>query len=361
MDHDGARPPEDAVLFGKKGNLVGIALSLVCLFLAFRRVDFNQLMASLGSLNYAMLAAAIAVFMTTFVIRTARWRVLLNPAKEMPFRRLFSVIFIGYMANNVLPARLGEFVRAYVLSKKEGVRKTTTLATIFIERIFDGLSLLFILGCLILAHKAGIISNTLPHNVIYGGLAASVVFLGAFGFVAALEFFPAFGEFLGAMIRRFAPAKLAGKLESVLGAFMGGVRCLRSFKHLLFVFSASLGVWGIEATTYCLMGRAFHLTQPLTAFIITMVFVNLASIVPSAPGQVGTFQLFCVLGLSIFGVAEAQGLSYGLVLNIAEYLPVTLLGAMFLMLENLSFNAVLHPDEEGEEPTPKVEGSAAAV
>jgi hypothetical protein len=348
-------------LFGKKGNLVGIALSLICLFLVFRKVDFQQLGASLASIHYGLLAAALAVFMTTFVVRTARWKVLLNPTKALTFRRLFSVVFIGYMANNVLPARLGEFVRAFVLSKKEGVRKTTTLATIFIERIFDGLSLLFILGLLILAHKAGFISNTLPARVIWGGLAASVVFLGAFGFVLALEFFPAFGEFLGAMIRRFAPAKLAGKLESVLGAFIGGVRCLRSFKMLLFVFGSSVAVWAIEASTYCLMGRAFHLHQPLTAFIVTMVFVNLASIVPSAPGQVGTFQLFCVLALSIFGVSEAQGLSYGLVLNIAEFLPVTLLGIVFLMLENLSFNAVLHPDEEPGEPAPNVEGSAAAV
>jgi uncharacterized protein (TIRG00374 family) len=349
-------------VFGKKGNLIGLALSALCLFLVFRKVDFQQLGASLSSVDYTYLAVAIAVFLTTFIIRTARWQVLLSPAKQLPFGRLFSVVFIGYMANNVLPARLGEFVRAYVLSKKEGVRKTTTLATIFIERIFDGLSLLFILGLLILAHKVGFISNTLPDSIIYGGLAAGVVFLGAFGFVAALEFFPAFGDFLGRMIRRFAPERLAGKLESVLGAFISGVGCLRSFKHLMYVFGASLAIWGIEGTTYSLVGRALHLEQPLTAFFVTMVFVNLASIVPSAPGQVGTFQFFCVVALGIFGVSEAQGLSYGLLLNLAEFLPVTLLGIMFFMKENLSVNAVLHPEREADEPPPPaVESPAAAV
>jgi uncharacterized membrane protein YbhN (UPF0104 family) len=93
-----------------------------------------------------------------------------------------------------------------------------------------------------------------------------------------------------------------------------------------------------------------------------MVFVNLASIVPSAPGQVGTFQFFCVVALGIFGVSEAQGLSYGLLLNIAEFLPVTLLGIMFFMKENLSVNAVLHPERETDEPPPPaVESPAAAV
>ena len=93
-----------------------------------------------------------------------------------------------------------------------------------------------------------------------------------------------------------------------------------------------------------------------------MVFVNLASIVPSAPGQLGTFQFFCVTALGLFGVSAAQGLSYGLVLNVAEYLPVTLLGIMFLMLENMTFKAMMQPEDETEEPGPPPNaGSQAAV
>ncbi|HEY9722348.1 MAG TPA: lysylphosphatidylglycerol synthase transmembrane domain-containing protein [Oscillatoriaceae cyanobacterium] len=337
-------------MFGKKGNLIGLILSAVCLYLVFRKVDLHALWASMSALRYGYLVGAIAVFLTTFAVRTVRWQALLHPAKAIPFRRLSSVLFIGYMANNILPARLGEFVRAYVLGRKEGVRKSTTLATIFIERIFDGLSLLFILGLLILAHKVGLISNRLPPQLITGGLLASLIFLGAFGFVAALEFVPGMEALLGNLIRRFAPAKAAPKLESVLSAFVGGVACLRSLKRLIFVFATSLVVWGIEGSTYSLMGRAFHMHQPLTAFFVTMVLVNLAAIVPSAPGQVGTFQFFCVLGLGMFGVSQVAALSYGLVLNMAEYLPVTLLGIGFLLAENLTFQAVLHPDEEPAEP-----------
>jgi uncharacterized protein (TIRG00374 family) len=257
---------------------------------------------------------------------------------------------IGYMANNVLPARLGEFVRAYVLSRKEGVRKSTTLATIFIERIFDGLSLLFILGALLVAHETGWISSQhdFPASIKVAGLVAGVGFLGAFGFVAALEFSPGFAGLIERLILRFAPANLAPKLTSILGAFVEGVSCLRSWKTLVFVFGTSLAVWSIEGTTYALVGQAFHLEIPLRAFFIAMVIVNLGTLIPSAPGFVGTFQLFCWISLGMFGVPKEVAVSYGLVLNVSEYLPVTLLGIMFLAMENLTLKTMVQADPEAD-------------
>lgn len=339
-------------MFGKKGNVIGLLLSAVCLFMVFRKVDWNALWASLASLNYAYVVGAIAVFLTTFTIRTLRWQALLNPAKEIPFKRLFSVIFIGYMANNVLPARLGELVRAYVLSKKEGVRKSTTIATIFIERIFDGLSLLFILGLFMVLYASHVIPlhAAFPAWVNKAGLLACVGFVGAFGFVAALEYSPKTGEAMKAAIRQFLPAKAQDRAISVLDAFQGGVSCLRSFKSLMFVFAASLVVWLIEGTTYYLVGHAFGMQVAFHAFLVTMVVVNLGTIIPSAPGFVGTFQLFCVVALGLFGVKHEAALSYGLVLNMAEYLPVTAFGVVFLAAEGLKFDSVLHPDTDTEMP-----------
>lgn len=337
-------------MFGKKSNLIGLALSAICLFLVFRKVDGALLMQALASLDYRFLLAAISVFMTTFLVRTVRWRALLAPTKPLAYRRLFGVVMIGYMANNVLPARLGEFVRAYVLSRKEGVRKSTTLATIFIERIFDGLSLLFILGALLVAHETGWISSQhdFPDSIKLAGLLAGAGFVGAFGFVAALEFSPTFAGLLTKLIHRFAPARLAPKLESILGAFVEGVGCLRSWKTLLFVFGTSLAVWTIEGTTYALVGQAFNLELPLRAFFITMVIVNLGTLIPSAPGFVGTFQLFCWISLGMFGVPKEMAVSYGLVLNMAEYLPVTLLGIGFLALENLTLKTMVQSDADLE-------------
>lgn len=349
-------------MFGKKSNIIGILLSAICLYLVFRKVDSHRLLESLASLDVGYIVLAVAVFLTTFLVRTLRWQALLQPTKAIEFRRLFAVIFIGYMANNVLPARLGEFVRAYVLSRKEGVRKSTTLATIFIERIFDGISLLFILGTFMGLYTLGYIPHEhgFPSWVTQAGLLAGVGFFGAFGLVAALEFVPGFGEVLTRLIHHFSPSTVAPKLESILNAFVEGVSCLRSFRRLMFVFGSSLLVWLIEGTTYSLLGQAFHMQLAMHAFLVTMVIVNLGTIIPSAPGFVGTFQLFCVASLGLFGIGNEVGLSYGLVLNMAEYLPVTMLGILFLALEDLTFKAVMNPEDEPEDRVSTPESSPTA-
>jgi hypothetical protein len=341
--------PEFAV-FGKKSNLVGLALSLACLFLVFRKVDMARLWDALVTLDARFLVAAVGVFLSTFLVRTLRWQTLLQPAQRVPYPRLLSVVMIGYMANNVLPARLGEFVRAYVLSRQVGIRKSTTLATIFIERIFDGLSLLFILGALMVAHRMGLISlqHPFPDSIQWAGAGAGLVFALAFGAVLALELVPGFGALLDGAIVRLAPAQLQPRLRGILAAFVEGVACMRSIRTLGVVFACSLAVWSLEGLTYAFVGQAFHLELPLRAFFTTMVIVNLGTLIPSAPGFVGTFQLFCWISLGLFSVAKEVAVSFGLVLNVLEYLPVTIIGVACLAIENLSLKAVVGGSQDRE-------------
>lgn len=342
-------------MFGKKTNLLGLVLSAVCLVIIFRKLDLAQLWGAVSAVRLDILLLAVLVFLTTFLVRTFRWQVLLRPTRHVRYPRLLSVVMIGYMANNVLPARLGEFVRAYVLSRKEGVRKSSSLATIFIERIFDGLSLLFILGALLVAHQVGWLSlkHDFPASIQWAGLGAGVVFVLAFAAVLALEFYPPCGVLMERLIVLLAPQKIRQRLLDILVAFREGVGCVRSLGAMAVVFTASLLIWTIEGMTYTLVGQAFALELPLRAFFITMVIVNLGTLVPSAPGYLGTFQFFCWLSLGLFGVSKELAVSYGLVLNIMEYLPVTLIGVGFLMSENLGFRHVMRAEtaEEGSAPS----------
>lgn len=343
-------------MFGKKSNLIGLALSALCLFLVFRKVDWGKLGQALASLQWSWLAAAVAVFLTTFLIRTLRWQLLLAPAGRVPTRQLGQVLMIGYMANNVLPARLGELVRAYVMGNLARIRKSTTLATILVERIFDGLSLLFMLGLVLAALGLGWLgaSTQLPAWVTQAGLVASAGFLGAFGGVALLALWPAAAGWGHLLIERWAPARLGARLHEMLDAFVGGVVALRSPKRLAAVFAASLLIWSIETTTYALMGQAFGLGLAPHAFLVTMVLVNLGTIAPSAPGFVGTFQALAVVSLGLFGIDHDRALSYGLVLHLSEYLPVTGIGLGAMVALNLSFAQVMHAGDEapseGEAP-----------
>lgn len=337
-------------MFGKRTNFLGLLLSAACLVLIFRKFDLEKLWEALSTIRMDLLLVALAVFLTTFLVRTLRWQVLLRPTRPLPYSRLFGVVMIGYMANNVLPARLGEVVRAYVLAQKEGVRKSSSLATIFIERIFDGLSLLFILGAMLIAYQLGWLSlqHPFPNSIQWAGIVAAIIFSLAFLAVLALEFYPPFGLLLAAGVENFAPVTLKTRLLSILTAFREGVACVRSFGTMVFVLFCSLLIWTIEGVTYTLVGSAFSLDLPLRAYFTTMVIVNLGTLIPSAPGYLGTFQFFCWLSLGLFGISKELAVSYGLVLNVMEYLPVTLVGVAFLLLANLNLRNLVGAEAGSE-------------
>lgn len=334
-----------------RGPILGLALSAVCLFLVFRKVDLPTLAAHVAAIRPGFFLASIVVFLSTFLVRAWRWKVVLDASCAVPYPRAFSVMMIGYLANNVLPARLGELVRAYVLSRKTPLRKTTTLATILLERVFDGLSLLAILGFFLTLHvtHAWRVAPHMPAWVLQAGVVATVGFAGVFAVLWALAVVPRAERVLGVWLGRL-PERVGGKAQGLLEAFASGVRAAKSPGRLLAVFALSLGVWLLEGTTYHLMGQAFGFGLSWPAFVVVMVLVNLGTIVPSAPGLVGTFQFFSVLALGVFGVAKAPALGYGLVLNMAEFLAVTLVGVACMAAEHVRFDAVLHPEAGDTEP-----------
>src|SRR5690242_1391340 len=125
---------------------LGLIVSLVFLYLAFQGQDFGKIGQALGEANYWWLLPALGAYFLGVYVRAIRWHYLLGPLKKVSVKRLFPVVVIGYMANDVLPVRMGEVVRAYVLGKRENVSKTGTLATIVVERIMDGITMLLFLA-----------------------------------------------------------------------------------------------------------------------------------------------------------------------------------------------------------------------
>src|SRR4051794_14305894 len=126
-------------------RLLGIAITLVCLVLAVYRVDFDELLGALAGADYTLVAPAIVLWLIGYVARTLRWRTILAGASAGTLFELFGVLMVGFATNNLLPARLGELARAYLLRRRTGLRKTFVLASIFLERIFDGLALVAML------------------------------------------------------------------------------------------------------------------------------------------------------------------------------------------------------------------------
>jgi uncharacterized protein (TIRG00374 family) len=301
---------------------LGIAISLVFLALALRGQDYAALLAALRSASYWWLVPAIVVYFVGVGIRCLRWATLLAPVKRLSWQQLLPVVAIGYMANNILPFRTGEVVRAYAVGRQFGVSRTATLATIVLERLLDGLTML---AFIVIAGTAVALNSALRHVA----LIATAIFLPAFVLlVVAARAERALSAALALL--RSAPAPLRGRAERLVSSTFAGVAVFRSSTALAQAVGLSVAAWLAEAAMYACVARAFGLDLALTIVLLTTAVANLATLIPSSPGYIGPFEagvLLVVAGLA--GIPRSVSLSYALVLHAALYLPITLVGLAF--------------------------------
>ena len=370
-------------MFKSRRFIIGLVISLVFLAWALSQEDLGQVLGTIGGMNWVSLVPALALYFLGVWVRAVRWRILLHPLKpNLSLFKVFEVVVIGYMANNLLPARIGELVRAYVLSKRENVRKTSTLATIVVERIFDGLVMIGFVAVALLfvilfdpdilsvgeGHKFGtLITDWSPYIVL--GAVAFLAFLVIFVVIASsqqrVEALMNFGL-------RFVPGKLHDRVKRLATAFIVGLGSLRSLTNMLLVFVLSIAAWLFEAGMYYVIGGwGFNLvgsdgaTVPFYAYLLATGIVNLSTLIPQAPGYVGVFE---VVGKGVlvgaFGVGSGVATSYVLLLHAALYLPVTLLGVLFLARESLSWRELTDLEKqraEASEQAHELEGPVTDV
>ena len=368
----------------------GLAVSLVFLLLLFLRVDLKDTVRSLGKANYLFVVPAIALYFVALVFRTLRWRFLLSHLKPIPVDRLLPVVVVGYMANNLLPIRLGEVVRSYYLGQREGVSKSAGLATIAVERVFDGLTLLFFLAVASMALPIGGLVQDLAEDT---GLPAllliagtTVPFVFALGSLIVVAYRPAWPVWLAERVTRRLiavayrsawlvwlvervtrrqPEKLGPSIVEVVELFVSGLASLRDPRRLLALFLLSLPVWIMEAAMLYVIGFSFDLQDSfssqgmmIAAILATTATANLATSLPSSQGGIGPFELFSTATLVVLGVAGPVATAYTVTVHAALLVPVTLLGLAFLWRQNLSLAQLTRVRGEEKDGYTLLQGSA---
>lgn len=318
---------------------IGIIISIVFLYLFFRKVDFYELWRSLKGVNYFYIIPIIMLMPVMFFVRAERWRCLLIPIRNIGIPSLFSATVIGFAANNILPARIGEIVRAYVIGRKENISKSSALATIIVERFFDGLMvILFIL--LIIAFppfkEVEIIERLkgaafLLSGIFIGGVFA-MIFL-KYNTTVALEW----AKFLFSPL----PPRFSEKLLGILKSFAEGLGVIGKGGYIFLIFIYSMIIWFLAVLVAYILLPAFSLKGlPIMAAIFIQVAIAFGVAVPSAPGYVGTFHYACALGLGLLGVDSYTAKSFAIVMWAVSIIPVTVLGLFFLWRDNLSLREI---------------------
>jgi len=320
---------------------VGMAISVALMWWALSKLDLAQAWAAVQSANYWWLIPGVAIYFVGLWARAWRWHYLLKPLKSIPTRTMFPIVTIGYMGNNIYPARAGELLRAYVLRRKEGVPVSASLATVIVERIFDGVVMLMFVvfnlnGLAQLTGESGFIGDIRTLT-----LVGTVVFAAALGVFLLAAMFP--HQSLSIYHRYGAPlipSRLRPQTSGLVERFWTGLESLRSPRNVLMVFVTSVVIWLLETGKYWFVMHAFNFTVSYFALMLMNGIVNLATTIPSAPGYVGTFDGPGIAVLRAYGVGQAIATSYTLVLHVALWLSPTLLGAYFMMREGLSWQSV---------------------
>ena len=320
---------------------LGVAISAVFLWIALRGLDLQHFWETLRQANYWWILPGVAIYFVAVWIRTWRWHYMLRHIAPIPVARLFPVVVIGYMGNNIYPARAGEVLRSYVLRRKEGVPISASLATVVLERLFDGLvMLLFVFVTLPFVNLPPIYTQLVS--------VFSVVFIGALLVFLALAARPQRMKLVyGWFVDRVVPAGLREAFHNVFDKFIEGLQSLRSPRDLILIFLTSSLIWLTETTKYWVVAFAFPgLHIPFFVLMLMTAVVNLATTLPSTPGYVGTFDAPGIAILTQWGVPQALATGYTLVLHVALWLPITVLGGLFMLAEHVGWRDVDKAVEE---------------
>lgn len=331
--------------------LVGLAVTVLLLWWVLRDTDLVRLWSEIRAGDPVLLATAVALATALFWVRAARWRVLLTPVRrDTPFRSRLSAVSIGFMANNVLWARAGEFARAFALSRLEPVSASAAFGTLVVERLLDAVVLLLMLVLPVLSPgfpSAATFSTGFGALLLRaGGLGIAVVLGAAVSMVVWPKGFVSFAERIASRLPRSVGRRIVDALE----AFLGALDLVRSPGLLATAFVWTVGLWLVQAGAFWIGMRAYGIDAGFVAAIFTTGVVAFSVAVPAAPGFFGTFHFGVNFALSsVYGVEAARSLGFAFGYHFGAWIPITLIGFWFAWKLGLSLGDVGGAEEHVEE------------
>ena len=322
--------------------LVNVVLSLlvgaVFLYLAFRNVPLAELGAAFGHFDARWLVPAVAISLLLMVFRAWRWQLELRPLQQIGLGQLWIVSSVAYMAINLLPARLGEVVRPWLLSRRSSVSISNVIGNLVVEKTMDAIVILFyiLLGLLTTANLPAWVRRGAAFPAV-GALLLAVV--------ATLLWWK--GEpFVDRWLVRYLPQRVGHGLKRVVGAIVAGMRVLPNGRLLGGVFLVSLALWFLPILSSYIMMTAFGFAVPFSAALMVFIFIGFGTALPQAPGMIGTYQYACVLALGLFGIEQPAALAYGLVLNMLQLATLVAQGIVALPLAGISVGDIRRARQE---------------
>ena len=336
-------------MFDHKLTKISLSVSLGAFFLLLFvfQLDLNAVLEHLRGIEYQFLVPAFLFYFLAFGIRVYRWQLILKPVAFLSIGRLLSPLAVGYMANNLLPFRMGEIIRSYYLARKTSLSSISVLGTLIVERTFDGL----MLACLFTVSAISI-PYTLEINL-FGdvqmlstwllALVFAIPFVVSFVAMFGSAYSPRVRNKVQAFIRLVLPRFLSHKLGQVFDSLVIGLRSVLKLRTVLVLSIASALVWLMESGVYYWLMKSFRLEDSFESLVIMLLaclavtaISNLATALPTSQGGIGPFEFFATLTLLAFNIEVNLAGTYVMVLHLVLLVPITLIGLLVLWRDSIS-------------------------
>ncbi|MEN8375217.1 MAG: lysylphosphatidylglycerol synthase transmembrane domain-containing protein [Gemmatimonadota bacterium] len=320
---------------------MGIAISAALLWWVLRDVDLGDVVSEMGRADPLWLILATFVATTTMVVRAFRWKPILAPVVATRFGSRFSSVMIGFMANNLIPARVGEFVRAYALARQEPVGMPGAFGSLVVARIFDGLTVVGLLA----------VAVAWPSFPEVGDAGSLVSRMATLGLVAPLALVAVLVAMVRSPVRAVAwaerlaratlPRSFCRPIVDALEAFLSGLKVLKNPRLLVEISAWSIGLWLYNSLGFWLAFKAFGIDVPFIGAMFLQSIISLVVAVPSAPGFFGLYQWAATVGLEgVWGVDPTPAAAFAIGFHLAGFIPVTLIGLWYASRIGLSWGEV---------------------
>ncbi len=307
------------------GYVLTLALAAVFIYLAVRDVRFNDAWRAMRTSNYWWLIPAFGAFVLATFMRVLRWRSLFAPGRRPPVGAVGAATMIGYLFNNIMPARAGEAARVVALTQRAGTPPAEIVGTVVVERAYDILSILIIFFCA---------APWLPPVGWFGTAAAFAGVMAALLGVAIWVLAVHGDRPLRFVLRPLSrlPRLSVERVERFGVELAAGLSGLRDRRVAVEALVWSVGIWLMSALWAWLVLLAFQPRLGFDAGVLVIVAIGLAMIIPAPPAAVGVFEAAGVLALKAFGISQTEALPYAIVLHVVNFVPFILAGMLTLQL-----------------------------
>ncbi|MCG6956342.1 MAG: flippase-like domain-containing protein [Gemmatimonadetes bacterium] len=332
-------------------TLIGLAVTVLALWWALRGEDLGQIWLQMRKGHLGLLTAAVAVATTGFLIRAMRWKILLAPVRrDTGLRSRFAAVSIGFMANNVLPLRAGEFARPYALSKMEPVSMSAAFGSLVVERFLDSIVLTLLLVVPVMLPgfpMTGALSSGFGALALRGALTFVTVLLVA---LVSMALWPrGFVRTAERLASKLLPQAIARPLVDALDAFLDSIALLRSPGLMVQGLLWTIGFWLFHGLSFWLGMMAFGIHTGVISAWFTEAVVGFGVAAPSAPGFIGTFHASAKFALSdVYGVDPSRSLAFAFGYWAGGWVPITLIGLWYAWRLGLSLGEVGGAEERVE-------------